>query len=205
VNPFADLSDRELVRVCQQTLPDDVRAFEVLVERHSAQVYAIALRMLGNSQEAEDQTQEVFIKVYRSIKRFRSEAAFTTWLYRITVNACLDILNRRQRRPRGVDLDLAEAEETRLTPISRPGPASPEQAALRGELIDCIKDSLMALRDKERLILTLRDVEGLEYQTIADILSIGMSAVKMRIHRARLAFRQAFARICRDFLPAQQA
>ena len=203
MNSFADLSDEELVRLCQESLPDDVRAFAALVERYRQQVFAIAYRMLGDAQEAEDQAQEVFIKVYRSIKRFRGDAAFSTWLYRITTNSCLDALAKRRRHLPSIDLDVAEMEETRLKRVSQRGGRSPEQLALRNELIECIKDSMMTLRDRERLVLTLRDVEGLEYQTIADILSIGMSAVKMRIHRARLAFRHAFARMCRDFLPAQ--
>jgi RNA polymerase sigma-70 factor (ECF subfamily) len=204
VNSLTDLSDEDLVRLCQETLPDDVRAFAALVERYRQQVFAIAYRVLGDAQEADDQAQEVFIKVYRSIKRFRGDAAFSTWLYRITTNGCLDVLARRKRRLARIDLDVAEMEETRLTRIDQRGERSPEQSALRNELIECIKDSMMALRDRERLVLTLRDVEGLEYQTIADVLSIGMSAVKMRIHRARLAFRQVFARMCRDFLPVQQ-
>jgi len=202
VSAFAEFSDDALVRHCQERLPDDARDFEVLVERYRQQVYATAYRMMGNAPEVEDLTQEVFIKVYRSIKRFRGEAAFSTWLYRITVNTCLDSLNKRQRRPQRVDSDFIELEETRLPRTGQPKEMSPEQAVLRRELIECIRDTMMALQDCERLILTLRDVQGLEYQKIADILDVGTSAVKMRIHRARLAFRQIFARICEEFLPS---
>jgi RNA polymerase sigma-70 factor (ECF subfamily) len=201
VNPLADLSDNELVQRCQETLPDDTRAFEALVERHSDQVYAIAYRMLGDAQEAEDQSQEVFVKVYRSLHRFRGDSAFSTWLYRITVNTCLDLLGKRKRRLQQIDADIAETEEINIPRSGQQGEFSPEQVLLQHELGECIRDALMALRDKERTILTLRDVEELEYQTIADVLDIGMSAVKMRIHRARLAFRQVFARICKEFLP----
>ena len=201
MNPFADLSDEELVRRCQETLPDDTRAFEILVERNSDQVFAIAYRMLGDAQEAEDQSQEVFVKVYRSFNRVRGDAAFSTWLYRITVNTCLDGLSKRKRRVQPVDVDLAEVEEIRLPRAGQRGERSPEQALLQNELSECIQDALMALRDKERTILTLRDVEEMEYQTIADVLNIRMSAVKMRIHRARVAFRQVFARICKEFMP----
>ena len=201
MNPFADLSDEELVWRCQETLPDDTRAFEILVRRHSDQVFAIAYRMLGDAQEAEDQSQEVFVKIYRSFNRFRGDAAFSTWLYRITVNTCLDTLSKRKRRLQQVDLDLAEVEEIRPPQAGQKGERSPEQALLQHELVECIQDALMGLRDKERMILTLRDVEEMEYQIIADVLNIGMSAVKMRIHRARLAFRQIFARICKEFLP----
>ena len=201
MNPLADLSDEDLVRLCQETVPHDTRAFETLVERHSDQVFAIAYRMLGDAQEAEDQSQEVFVKIYRSFNRFRGDAAFSTWLYRITVNTCLDTLSKRKRRLQQLDVDLTEAEEMHIPQADQQGDRSPEQALLQNELVECIQDALMGLRDKDRTILTLRDVEEMEYQTIADVLDIGMSAVKMRIHRARLAFRQIFARICKEFLP----
>jgi len=201
VTSLADLSDEDLVRLCQETLPQDTRAFEHLVLRHQEQVYAVALRMMGSAQEAEDLTQDAFINIYRSLKRFRGDAAFSTWIYRITVNACLDALGRRRSRGTPVDVDLGDAEEM-LQPIQeRQTPVTPEESAIRGELVDCIRNTMMSLQDKERLVLTLRDVEGMEYQTIASILDMGMSAVKMRIHRARLAFRQVFASLCRDFMP----
>lgn len=204
VNSLAKLSDEALVRRCRETLPQDTRAFEALVLRHQQQVYAVAYRMMGTAQAAEDLTQDVFVKVYRSLKRFRGDAAFSTWLYRVAVNACLDALNKRQRRALPLDIDLADVEDTQLLPRDQQSRISPEQAALRSELIECIRDTMMALREKERLMLTLRDVEGMEYQRIAEILNIGMSAVKMRIHRARLAFRRVFATICREFMPATQ-
>lgn len=200
MSAFTELPDDALIRHCQERLPDDARAFEALVIRYREQVYAIAYRMMGNAPEAEDLTQEVFIKVYRSIKRFRGEAAFSTWLYRITVNTCLDSLDKRQRRPQPVDSDFTEAEEIHLTHLGQPWETSPEQAVLRRELLECIRETMMALQARERLLLTLRDVQGLEYQKIADILNISMSALKMRIHRARLAFRQIFARLCEEFL-----
>jgi RNA polymerase sigma-70 factor (ECF subfamily) len=202
VSSFAELPDAALVQRCQETLPYDARPFEALVKRHREQVFAIAYRVMGEAQEAEDQTQEVFIKVYRSIKRFRGEAAFSTWIYRIAVNTCLDALSKQQRRPQRVETDIAEAEEAQcpIRTAARAEP-TPEQATLRRELIKCIHDTMMALQDKERLILTLRDVQGMEYRKIADVLNVRIGAVKMRIHRARLAFQQAFARMCREHPP----
>jgi len=202
VSSFAELPDAALVRRCQETLPYDARPFEALVKRYRQQVFAIAYRMMGEAKETEDQTEEVFIKVYQSIKRFRGEAAFSTWIYRIAVNTCLDALGKQQRRPQRVAADIAEAEEAKYPiRIAERAEPTPEQAALRRELIECIRDTMMALRDKERLILTLRDVQGMEYRQIADVLTVRIGAVKMRIHRARLAFQQAFARICREHLP----
>jgi RNA polymerase sigma-70 factor (ECF subfamily) len=200
VNSPAELSDEALVRLCQETLPQDTRAFEFLVVRHQEHVYAVAYRMMGNAQEAEDLTQDVFINVYRSLKRFRGDAAISTWIYRITVNACLDALGRQRGRGHLVDVDLADSEEIVQPVQERQAPITPEESAVHVELVDCIRSTMMSLQDKERLVLTLRDVEGMEYQKIADILDLGMSAVKMRIHRARLAFRQVFASLCRDFL-----
>jgi len=162
LHSLADLSDEELVRRCRATLPHDTGAFETLVKRHSEQVFAIAYRMLGDAQEAEDQSQEVFVKVYRSFSRFRGDAAFSTLLYRITVNTCLDTLSKRQRRLQQVDADLAELEEIKLPRAGQQRERSPEQALLQNELGEGIQDALMALRDKLRTILTLRDVEELE-------------------------------------------
>src|SRR5918997_6740872 len=93
------LQPEALVRLCQQTLPEDTRAFEALVAQLKGRVYATAYRLLGNPHDAEDQAQEVFIKVYRGIKDLSDPATVVPWIYRITVNTCFDALDRRQRAP----------------------------------------------------------------------------------------------------------
>ncbi|MDQ3855430.1 MAG: sigma-70 family RNA polymerase sigma factor [Chloroflexota bacterium] len=185
-----------LVRLCQETLPEDTRAFEELVSRFSVRVYATAYRLLGNRQDAEDQAQEVFIKVYRGIRQLDDPELAAAWVYRLTANTCLDELRKRQRAAHRTSAPLIDsAEEDGPVYIDRAMPG-PEEVALRRELRECLEDTLLRLEPAERAVLVLRDVEGRPYDEVADALSVGLGAVKMRIHRARLAFQQLFARLC---------
>jgi RNA polymerase sigma-70 factor (ECF subfamily) len=189
-------SPEELVRRCQHSLPADLRPFEQLVTLYKDRVYATAYRLLGNAQEAEDQAQEVFIKVFRGLKQLEEPATVTAWIYRITTTTCLDALDRRQRRPATQPLaanDGQRSEEPRYIDTSNIGP---EAAALRRELRECLERTLGQIDQLGRTVLILRDIEGLAYQEIADTLKVGLSAVKMRIHRARLTFQQLFDRLC---------
>jgi RNA polymerase sigma-70 factor (ECF subfamily) len=196
------LSPEDLVRWCQRTLPDDTRAFEQLVARYKAQVYRTAYRLMGNRHDAEDQAQEVFLKVYRSIHDLDDPATVTAWIYRITVNVCLDALDRQKRRPSMTPLTPADADGEEQPGALADTTSTPEEVALRRELQRCIKTVLAQLSAVERAALLLRDLEDRSYQEIADTLKVGLSAAKMRIHRARLAFHQVFERICADLWPA---
>jgi len=192
------LAAEELVRRCQEARPDDLRAFELLVRQYQERVFATAYRLMGNRQDAEDMAQEVFLKVYRGISDLEDPATLTSWIYRITTNTCLDALIRQQRRPRTVSLtpperEGGEAEEPPYADLQTP---TPEEAALRRELQRCLETALVQLDATTRAILVLRDVEGRAYQEIAESLALGLSAVKMRIHRARLAFQQMLERVC---------
>lgn len=191
-------SSEELVRWCQRTLPDDTRAFEQLVSQYKGRVFATTYRLMGNRQEAEDQAQEVFIKVFRNIRNLQEPATLPAWITRIAINTCMDALARQQRRPQtqslhNVGLDGELEDEVRYVDESTP---TPEEAALRGETCDCIKRALQRMEPTGRSALTLRDVDDYSYQEIADMLAIGLSAVKMRIHRARIAFQQALVTVC---------
>lgn len=185
-----------LVRRCQQTLPDDTRAFEQLVALYKDRIFATAYRIMHNRQEAEDQAQEVFLKVYRSIRRLDDPATFTAWIYRITAHTCYDALSQQRRRPHTqplTPLDSADGDELRYADERTP---TPEQAALQHELRRCLETALGELDTVGRTALVLRDIEDRSYQEIADALAIGLSAVKMRIHRTRLAFQQMLERVC---------
>lgn len=190
------LAPEELVRLCQRTLPDDTRAFELLVSMYKERVFATAYRLMGNRQDAEDQAQEVFLKIYRGIRQLEDPGMFTSWVYRITTNTCFDALSKQKRRPQTTPLDPPDEhgnEEPRYADAQTPGP---EQTALRREVWDCLEQTLRELDAQGRTALILRDIEDRSYQEIADILSVGLSAVKMRIHRARLAFQQRLEQIC---------
>jgi RNA polymerase sigma-70 factor (ECF subfamily) len=188
------LSPEEIVRQCQRTLPDDTRSFEVLVTQYKARVFTIAYRLMGNRQEAEDQAQEVFLKVYRGIKQLHDPTTFVPWLDRITTNTCFDALNKQQRRP--ATTSLTPPNDDPQPPFVDTRSVSPEESALRRELRDCLEATLARLDLVGRAALILRDIEDRSYQEIADTLGIGLSAVKMRIHRARLAFQQMLDLIC---------
>ncbi len=189
------LSPEELARWCQRTLPGDMRAFHHLVATYKAQVLRTALRMLGNREDAEDLAQEVFLTVFRRIGALDDPVTLTAWIYRITVNMCLNTRTRQKRRPDTVPLAPTDEDDQVEAFIDTAVP-TPEEAALRRELQRCIAAVLAQLNAVERAVIILRDIEDRSYQEIADSLSLGLSAAKMRIHRARAAFQQLFDHIC---------
>jgi RNA polymerase sigma-70 factor, ECF subfamily len=193
-----EVSPEELVQRCQQARPGDTRAFEQLVAMYKTQVFRTAYRLMRNPEDAEDLTQEVFLKVYRSIRTLDDPASLPAWIQRITVNLCLDILAKHKRRPSvpltALSTDGGDADARPLGTAA----ATPEAAALRDEVRRCIEAVLVQLGAVERVVLLLRDLEDRSYQEIADILKTGLSATKMRIHRARLSFQQLFERLCAD-------
>jgi RNA polymerase sigma-70 factor (ECF subfamily) len=191
------LSPEELVILCQRTLPEDTRAFEVLVAQYKQRVFSTAFRLMGNREEAEDQAQEVFLKVYRGIKQLDDPATLTTWIYRITTNTCFDALSSRDRRPATKPLgEAGNSDEPEPIIYADSRTLTPEEAVMRKDLRRCLEKAISGLDPVDRGIIVLRDIEDRPYQEIAESLAIGLSAAKMRIHRARLTFQKIFARVC---------
>jgi RNA polymerase sigma-70 factor (ECF subfamily) len=157
-------------------------AFEQLVAEYGDRVYGIALRVTGSPSDAEDVMQEAFLQAFRSWSKFKGEAAPTTWLYRIAVNAAL--MRVRSRRP--VELLSEQPESMDVADWS----ADAEQAVLRGELQAQLAAGLVRLPEELRVTLVLRDVEGLSTAETAATLEITEAAVKARLHRARALLRQ---------------
>jgi RNA polymerase sigma-70 factor (ECF subfamily) len=186
----------DLVRGCQQAPPGDLHAFELLVRQYQQRVYATAFRLMGHPQDAEDVAQEVFLKIYRGIRQLEDPAMLTAWIYRITTNTCLDALTQQKRRPQTTPLAPSSADGDEAPRYADTKMPTPEEATLRRELRACLQAALTQLDPAGRAILILRDVEGRSYQEIAESLTLGLSAVKMRIHRTRLAFQQLLDRIC---------
>ncbi|MBK7199920.1 MAG: sigma-70 family RNA polymerase sigma factor [Anaerolineae bacterium] len=186
---LSQLSDDTLVQLFVSDPQRNAKAFEVLVERYQGKVFGLSLRMMGSREEAEDQAQEIFVKVYRSLARFEGRSRFSTWLYRIAVNACLDAIEKRRRRPQAADIewgDLAETEPVDSELLSRHAP-TPEQAYLHKEQSSVVHSALSKLEESHRQAIVQRELQGLSYQDMAANTRIGLSAMKMRVHRARKA------------------
>jgi RNA polymerase sigma-70 factor (ECF subfamily) len=175
--------DGSLVR---RFLDGDQSAFETLVERHQGRVYNVCLRILGDPDDARDAAQDTFLTVVRKLGQFRGEAAFTTWLHRITVNACYDELRRKRRRP---VLHVAH-DPSDDRPAGEPGPASPDHAERVTGSLDAAA-ALARVPQEFRIALVLADVEDMAYEEIARVLDVPVGTVKSRVHRGRLALARA--------------
>lgn len=166
----------------------DVEAFRLLVEEHSGLVYRVALRILG-LEDAQDASQEVWIRVWRNIKNFRGDSAFSTWLYRITVNTCLSVRRKEARRGERE----YSGDEMPFLPEPRGGDADPEAAALSAEKREEIQDALGHVRAEHRAALVLRHMEGLSYAEIARVLEVPDGTAKGWVSRGRAAMLIALA------------
>jgi RNA polymerase sigma-70 factor, ECF subfamily len=174
-----NVEDRDLATRASQ---GDVEAFTKLVGVHSSLVYRVALRMLGNV-EAQDASQEVWIRVWRNIKSFRGESTFSTWLYRIAVNTCLSV---RQREARRGEREYS-GDELPYLPEPPGGDADPETATLSAERRDEIQAALQHVRAEHRAALVLRHMEGLSYAEIAEVLEVPDGTAKGWVSRGRAA------------------
>ena len=176
--------DSELI---SQAAAGDHSAFHLLVERHRAMVYRVAYQFAGNHHDAEDIAQEVFIKVYRSLGRFRQDAQLTSWMYRIVMNACID--HRRRHSPAGAAPFGEEAELKMLnTPADGPGP---EERAYGGELGSVLEAEIQRLPPGQRVVFIMRHHQGLKLCEIAEALGLAEGTVKRQLHAAVHRLRQA--------------
>src|SRR5712691_10758068 len=179
--PVGATDDRELVRRAQG---ENKEAFEELIRRHQHRVFAVAGGILRKREDVEDIAQQVFVKAYFSLKRFDQRAAFSTWLYKITVNECWDMLRKKKVRPLVYESDLSE-EQARLVIASgekeNPGP----DVSQRLEARERVERLLEGLDERDRLMLILKEVEGFSIDEIAEVLSLNGNTVKVRLFRAR--------------------
>ncbi len=182
--------ERVLVRKLRER---DERAFREVVETYEDRIYNLTYRMLGNREEAEDISQEVFISLFKSIDSFRGDSKLSTWLYRIAVNHCknrIKYLARRHDR----DQDSYDEEVARTPSVAAATmpslPPRPDKHLEGVELERIMQQCIAALDDEQRTLIILRDVEDLSYDEICTITSIPLGTVKSRLHRARLALRK---------------
>ena len=163
----------------------DPEAFNRLMEKHERRMYAVALRMCANREDAQDCLQEAMLRVYRSIGNFKGESSFATWLYRITMNACLDELRRRKNK-QSASLDYLLDEG--WAPADESG--SPEKQAVRAEASRILHQTIRELPEDMRAAVVLRDIQGYSYEEIAQILDINVGTIKSRISRGREKLRE---------------
>ncbi len=165
----------------------DPSAFQALVERHRSMVYRVAYQFAGNHHDAEDIAQDVFIKVYRSLDRFRQDAQLTSWMYRIVMNACID---HRRRQRSAIAAPFGDEAEQRMlnTPEDTPGP---EDRAYAGELGQVLESEIGRLPSGQRVVFVMRHHQGMKLCEIADALGLAEGTVKRQLHAAVHRLRQA--------------
>ncbi len=173
--------DRELVRRAQK---EDKQAFEELVRRHQNRVFAVAGGILRNREDVEDIAQQVFLKAYFSIKRFDQRAAFTTWLYKITVNECWDLLRKKKVRPLMFEAELSDEQSQAYQASSEQSDGRPDVSERLAEQQQ-VEELMSCLEERDRTMLVLKEVQGFSVEEIAGIMEINANTVKVRLFRAR--------------------
>lgn len=176
-------TDEELVRRVQT---GDKRAFDLLVLKYQHKIIKLCLRYVHDHAMAHDVAQEAFIKAYRGLGRFRGESAFYTWLYRIAINTAKNHLVSEGRRTPDVEVDAQEAEQIGGEPALREN-ATPEGELLSEEIRKVIEDTIAGLPEDLRVAISLRELEGLSYEEIAESMDCPIGTVRSRIFRAREA------------------
>jgi len=183
------MSEKEIM-LLEKSRKGDVEAFERLIEVYQKRVFNIALRMIGNYDDASDLAQEVFIRVYKAINNFKEQSSFSTWIYRITTNVCLDELRKRKNK-KIVSLDeyikYDDSEMKRQIESDEP---SPEVLTERIEVQKIVSNAINMLSGEHRTAIVLRDIQGFSYEEIAGILKCPEGTVKSRINRARQALKE---------------
>ncbi|ABD81511.1 RNA polymerase sigma factor RpoE [Saccharophagus degradans] len=182
-------SDHQLVLRVQK---GDKRAFDMLVIKYQHKILSIISRYIKDNAEIHDVAQEAFIKAYRAIGNFRGDSAFYTWIYRIAINTAKNYLVSRGRRPPSSDVDVEDAEfysgSDSLKDVD-----TPENHAMRDQLETVVNNAIKALPEDLRTAVTLREMEGLSYEEIAEVMSCPVGTVRSRIFRAREAIDKEIA------------
>jgi RNA polymerase sigma-70 factor (ECF subfamily) len=168
-------------------------AFDELVLKHKDRVFNLCYWFLGDYEEANDSAQEIFVKVYRSLNKFRLESTFATWLYRIAVNTCKNRIKSSEYRHKKKMVWLnnpGEAEGTKAEPDIPDESPSPMMELEKKERLMLIKEAINSLPEEQKMVVALRDIEGLSYDEVADITGLNLGTVKSRLARARLDLRE---------------
>jgi len=182
----ASLSDQDLIG---QVTAGNGEAFGAIVERHQDRLYNTIYRLVGSAEDARDVLQDVFVKAFENLERFRGGSSLYTWLFRIAVNTSLS--HRRKRR--WVSMGSASPDDgdpAGRPPLADPDPADPADGLMAAETERLIQEAIGSLDDEHRTVVVLRDIQHCDYREIADILDVPPGTVKSRLHRARLLLRE---------------
>ncbi|MEJ2093976.1 MAG: RNA polymerase sigma factor RpoE [Gammaproteobacteria bacterium] len=177
------ITDQQLVERVQN---GDKKAFDLLVMKYQQRIVNLVSRFVRNQADALDVTQDAFIKAYRALPNFRGDSAFYTWMYRIAVNTAKNHLAVQNRRPMDIDQDVSEIEQIEGDHALKEY-ATPEHMLLRDEIQDTVIRAIEGLPEDLRIAITLREVEGLSYEDIAEAMECPIGTVRSRIFRAREA------------------
>lgn len=180
------MTEQELVT---RAKAGDDGAFAQLMQANETRIYNLTLRMTGNPEDAMDLAQEAFLNAWRGLKFFKGDSAFSTWVYRLASNACIDHLRRKKRR-QDISQPMPVKDEDDSQPDIPDDRFQPEQELERQDLRRAVAAGLEQLSDEHRQVLVMREINGLSYQEIADVLDLEPGTVKSRISRARLSLRK---------------
>ncbi|MEW6244716.1 MAG: sigma-70 family RNA polymerase sigma factor [Bacillota bacterium] len=172
----------------------DVSAFEEIVSLYERKIYNFAYRMTRNREDAADLTQETLLRVWSGVRRFRGDSSFTTWIFRIASNVCTDRLRSRSRRL-ALSLDApVHYDNEELEFQVEDGSAGPDELAEESDLKDAVRRAISQLPVGYRAVLVMRDIQGMSYKEISEVLMCPVGTVKSRLNRARLALREEMTR-----------
>lgn len=191
-----ELDDKTLVARCRA---GDQDAYRQLVQRYQRKVYGVAFGMLHNAEDAMDVTQEAFIRVHRYLDRFKGTSSFFTWLYRITVNLCIDHL-RKESKAQTVDYDDAISHADQEADLQRPWSldTNPANAMDRKELREVIEKALKSLSPNHRAVILMREVEGLSYKEMARAMKCSKGTIMSRLFHARRRMQAAIGEVMEE-------
>lgn len=190
--------ERILVRALKR---GDRRAFDEVVKQFKDKIFGLIYRMMGDPQEAEDVAQEVFVTLFTAVEGFRGEARLSTWLYRIAVNHCKNRLKYLDRRKKWQQQSLDQMTDRELPQSGNAGKGSlgssiprPDHMAEGLQMERIVQRELKGMEPDQRMLILLRDVQGLAYQEIEEITGLALGTVKSRLHRARMALKERIAK-----------
>ena len=188
---LTELSDEELVAICNQELPESTRAYRVLIRRYEGLIYNTCKKLLQNVEDAEEVAQDTFIQLFNKLHQFQGRSSFKTWLYRIVHNFCKNRISKQIRHRKGKE--AIEDYSSHFVPD-----AYENENTEKNERSELVNAALEKLKPREREIIVLKFMSGLTIEEIANVLDLGLSATKMRLYRGLDAFKVAYQRVSFD-------